>query len=462
VSTLKRLLPPSDRGRPRLTAALVALLAALLFTAVVSFATAANGDPLAAGGAGRAAGSLGVPTDRALSLAVAASPIRTIVRSGATAGRPSLMGAQLREQRSTQLQSMFQSMLQSQTTDPVTAEVDPRVDRASCTLLGRTWTDAGCSRSVCLTGEEYAKTGANAETCRIGGRRGASYGVEVDFRQCQALHRRWIGLLNYCASDPHRAETVVLDAPQCRGPFTSYVLLSEQPGGYDECLRPSRVAELSEEADASGRDLAAVVAERSATQCRWRAGHALVDGVCRETTAPPRPAVRGNVAVIGDSITWRGTNELATLQPDWVIDGSSGRQIHELDERLDAYRAAYGEPGGIVLALGTNAKSGWSEQEFVASVARVPASTPILLVTPFRQPGSSGRPALMDSYAGWFRRLAEQRPLTCVADWRTDVTRDSQLLVDGVHPTTIGEIYWAEMIDNAWGDCLERNELSSF
>lgn len=456
MSTLKTLLSPS--GRRRRLVVLLALVAALLLT---TGAGLGGGDPVVEGST-RAVAATGGTADGSLALAVAASPIRTIVRSGAGAALPSLMDAQLRDQRSTQLQAMFQSMLQTQTTDPVTAEVDPRVDRASCRLLGRTWTPAGCSRSECLSSDEYAKTGANAETCRIGGRRGASYGVEVDFRQCQALRRRWIGLLNYCASDPHRTEDVVPDAPQCRAPFTSYVLLSEQPGGYDECLRPSRVAELRGLAEASGRDLAAVVAERSVTQCRWRAGHAFVGGLCQESSTPPRPAVRNNVAVIGDSITWRGTNELATLQPDWVIDGSSGRQIDALDERLDAYRAAYGEPGGIVLALGTNAKSGWSEEQFAASIARVPASTPILLVTPFRQPGSTGRPALMDSYAGWFDRLAERRPLTCVADWRTDVTRDARLLVDGVHPTTIGEIYWAELIDNAWSDCLESNGLSSF
>lgn len=445
--------PPSWTDRPHpLAALLLVLLAAVLLT---TGATVADSGPVRTGGPAPAAGG-------AVALAVAAGPVRTGVGAAAPFGLPSLMAAQLREQRSTQLQARFQSMLQTQTTAPVTDEVDPRIDPASCTLLGRTWTPAGCSRIVCLTGDEYAKSGANAETCRIGGRRGASYGVEVDFRQCQALRRRWIDLLNYCASDPHRDEVVVPDAPQCRAPFTSYVLLTEQPGGYDECLRPARVDELEALARASGRDLAAVVAERSVTQCRWRPGRDLIGGVCRETSTPPRPAVRDNVAVIGDSITWRGTDELATLQPDWVIDGSSGRQIDALDERLDAYRAAYGEPGGIVLALGTNAKGGWTEEQFAASVARVPASTPILLVTPFRQPGSTGRPVLMDSYAGWFSRLAEQRPRTCLADWRTDVTRDAQLLVDGVHPTTVGEIYWAELIDNAWGDCLARSSLASF
>ncbi|MCY7396149.1 MAG: hypothetical protein LH468_08380 [Nocardioides sp.] len=444
-------------GRRRL---LVAVVVALVTLVLSAGATVANGDPLendatsfTLGAAVRGAADARVP---------AAAPVRVIVRSGTSAASPSLLGAQVHEQRSTQLQAAFQAMLQTQTSAPVTAEVDPRIDRASCALLGRTWGGTGCSRGACLTGHEYAKTGANAETCRIGGRRGASYGVEVDFRRCQALNRVWIGLLNYCASDPHRAETVVPDAPQCRAPYTSYVLLTEQDGGYDECLRPSRVTTLQATATATGRSVASVAAEQSRTQCGWRPAHVYLDGRCQEALTAPQPRVLNNVAVVGDSITWRGTNELATLQPDWVIDGSSGRQIDALDARLDAYRESWGEPGGVVLALGTNGRTGWREEQFRASIDRVPATTPILLVTPFREAGTTGRPELMDQYAEWFGRLAAERPLTCLADWRAEVFADRALLVDGVHPTTIGEVHWAEMIDNSWSSCLSRNAFSSF
>ena len=85
----------------------------------------------------------------------------------------------------------------------------------------------------------------------------------------------------------------------------------------------------------------------------------------------------------------------------------------------------------------------------------------MLFVTPFREPGSTGRPELMDLYAGWMQRLAQDRPRTCLADWRGVVTTDSRLLVDGVHPTSVGEIYWAQMIDRSWSSCLDSDGLSS-
>ena len=441
--------------RQRLRGVLATALTAVLASVLLSVSFGAGATVAQDGGQVSAAGAAQTTTGTAV-----ATLTRTVV-SKAPAGRASLLETQLHEQRATQLQSMLQSMLQLQPRAPVTSEVDPRIDQTSCSLLGRTWTDAGCSRQSCVTGHEYAKTGANAETCRIGGRRGASYGVEVDFRRCEALHRTWIGVLNYCASDPHRTETVIADAPQCVAPYTSYVVMSETEGSYDECMRPGRVVDLQRSAAAIGQPLAQVAALRSRTQCGWSPRHVYVDGVCVAGTAAV-PRVTRNVAVIGDSITWRGTNELATLRPDWVIDGSSGRQVDALDERLGAFRAAHGDPGGVVLALGTNARSGFTEEAFRSEVDTVPAGTPVLLVTPYRASGGTGRPQLMDDYAAWMHSLAETRPLTCVADWRAAVLADPTLLVDGVHPTSIGEVAWAELIDRSWTTCLKANGLTSF
>lgn len=416
---------------------------------------------LLAGSALAGTGALLSPTSAATGdTAVRSAPAaRSVVTLAPASGVPGLVQSQLHEQRTAQLAAMVQAMLQSQPVAPVTSEVDPRVDRESCALLGRTWTDGGCSRLSCVTGHEYAKTGANAETCRIGGRDGSSYGVEIDFRHCDALHRVWIGLLNYCASDPRREEVVVSDAAQCEAPYTSYVVMSEIDGADDECLRPARVADLTAIAEADGRSLAAVAAERSSTQCEWRAQHVYVDGVC--TAGAVLPTVRDNVVVVGDSITWRGTNELATLEPDWVIDGSSGRQVDALDERLAEFGAANGQPGGVVFALGTNGRTGWTEEQFRASIETLPADVPVLFVTPFRASTATGRPQLMDVYAGWMQRLVAERPLTCLADWRAAVSTDNALLVDGVHPTSIGEVFWAELVDSSWSTCLQQNGLTS-
>lgn len=441
--------------RRRLAAVLVTALAMVLGVGLLSAgATVASGEVDTVDGPS-------VP--RAAPALAGAAPVATVVRtvvSAAPVAGPSLVEDQLHAQRSAQLQTMLQTMLTSQPSTPVSEAVDPRVDQASCALLGRTWSVAGCSRESCVTGHEYAKTGANAETCRIGGRRGASYGVEVDFRRCEALHRAWISVLNYCASDPHRTESVISDAAQCRAPFTSYVLMSETEGSYDECLRPSRVEELRAVATSTGQPLAVVAAQRSRTQCGWAAQHVWSGGVC-VAGQPTTPVLADNVVVIGDSITWRGTNELATLEPDWVIDGSSGRQVDALDERLAAYRAAHGEPGGVVFALGTNGRSGFTEAEFRASIAQLPPSVPVLFVTPYRQPGTTGRPELVDTYDAWMHVLAKQRARTCIADWREAVTTDPTLLVDGVHPTSVGEVFWAELVDRSWNTCLERNDLTS-
>ena len=254
-------LPRTHRAR-RLERALVAL-AAVLATLLLAGSTLT-------------AGSVAAADDDALTTAASETVVRTapvvrrVVSAAGAARAPSLVQAQLREQRTAQLQAQFTAMLTDYPPDSVTDDVDPRISAQQCRLLGRTWTSAGCSRQGCVVGHEYAKTGANAETCRIGGRRGASYGVEVDFRRCDALHRAWIGLLNYCASDPHRDEVVVPDAEQCRAPYTSYVLMSETEGSYDECLRPERVGELQDIAAVQGRTLADVAAERSETQCGWR------------------------------------------------------------------------------------------------------------------------------------------------------------------------------------------------
>lgn len=458
--------PHAPRRRAR--AALVATLTAVLCTVLLSAgATVAQDDSSSAvGGAGQTQDSQRVVSAAAAvqgsgaKAASVATVTRSIVTAAAPAGRASLGESQLHQQRAAQLQSMLQTMLQLQPSAPVTAEVDPRIGLASCSLLGRTWSAAGCSRQSCITGHEYAKTGANAETCRIGGRRGASYGVEIDFRRCEALHRTWIIVLNYCASDPHRTESAIARAPQCLPPYTSYVVMSETEGSYDECMRPGRVAELQRTADASGQPLAQVAALRSRTQCAWSPQHVFVDGVCVAGPAPG-PAVTRNVAVIGDSITWRGTNELATLRPDWVIDGSSGRQVDALDDRLGAYRAAHGDPGGVVFALGTNGRSGFTEEQFRAAFDAVPAGVPVLLVTPYREAATTGRPELVDEYAAWMHRLAVDRPLTCVADWRAAVKADPALLVDGVHPTSIGEVSWAELIDRSWSSCLGAHSLTS-
>ncbi|WP_205472814.1 hypothetical protein [Nocardioides sp. SYSU D00038] len=334
-----------------------------------------------------------------------------------------------------------------------TSRIDPRIGRTACTLLGRRWA-RGCSRFACINPRHYAKTGRNAETCRIGGRHGRSFGVEIEERRCRALGRVWVNPLNFCVSDPVRSHRAVPDARQCAVRGRTYVQLSEREGFYDECLSRSRVAELRRIAARTGRGLAAVAAERSRVQCAWRPRSVWRGQRCVGTDRGP--AFSHRIAVIGDSITWRGTNELARLRPDWVVDGVTGRMIDEAASRLATVRAVHGEPAGLVFALGTNPRVGFTHDDFLALVDRVPASTPILFVLPWRDPrlNPARRVSRVASYASWMRQLASVRPLTCVADWEAAARQRPGLLVDGVHPTTSGEGVWARLVSTRWDDCL--------
>ena len=198
------------RGR-RWSPLLVAVLGTVLLSAGATVAQDARGRQ---GADGARVVSAAAAVQGSPARAVAPTVVRSIVTAAAPAGRASLGEAQLHEQRcgpaAVDAADHAAPPSPARRSPPRST---PASTSASCSLLGRTWSDAGCSRQSCVTGHEYAKTGANAETCRIGGRRGASYGVEVDFRRCEALHRAWIGVLNYCASDPHRTETVIAPAP---------------------------------------------------------------------------------------------------------------------------------------------------------------------------------------------------------------------------------------------------------
>jgi hypothetical protein len=311
-----------------------------------------------------------------------------------------------------------------------TTTYDRTVHATDCALLGRAFNEGlGCARERCVAGAVPWRTFAGAEACALAGQpQGYGYGATVGARQCSALHRRWIAAVNYCASEPDRSLALVRDAPQCAAPASIYVTLSESEGAYDECLTPARARTLAVAAAMHGTTLAGELARRQP--------EAASSG-------------RGGVLVVGDSITWRGSDELSRERPAFVVDAEPARRPSELRARLDAFRARHGQPTGLVIELGTNAAPGFDRADLAAAVRSVPAATPVMLVLPYLETGASA-PA---TFAGWMRSVAAERKGSCVADWPAYVRSHPAVLQDGIHPRNDAEGDWARWLSAEWDRC---------
>jgi len=340
---------------------------------------------------------------------------------------------------------------------------DARLGVEGCRLMGRVHVAGGCSRTRCAVRGEMIRFSPNAETCLVGGRSGTSYGSEIDSRVCRLLHRAWVAPVNLCAANPHRDRVLTYAAPQCAAPWSVYVTTSsisakratraEKEGRYDVCVRPSEARALLKESRRTGRKLRTVAVARSATLCELQPGHHFVDGACVQDDAAMRPAT---VLMVGDSLTWRGTNELARARPSWVIDGQSGRSLGQLDERLHRFQADRGMPTGLVIALGTNPARSFDADRLRAVLGELSEATPVMIVTPYRRRGPSTRAQVrqVDRSLALLSAEAATRPNTCTADWRALVTRRPGLLVDGTHQIRRAEGIWARLVSTSWQRCL--------
>ena len=332
---------------------------------------------------------------------------------------------------------------------------DPRVGAHDCALLGRVHVAAGCLRDTCVSGARPVRRSLGTELCALAGQGRYAFATPVDYRLCTALHRRWVAPVDWCASNPDRAARVVEGAAACLGQHSTYVNHRESEGEYDECLRPATVQRLRALAARHGTTLEREASRRSRTLCSSRPRHRYVDGLC----VRGRPAVaRGGDLLVGDSITWRGTDELGRLQPDLVIDGMPARQPDDLRGRLARYRADHGDPDGLVVELGTNRNRRYDESDLRADIGSLPADTVVMLVLPYR--ADRGRPPVVTAsstrFAGWMSAVAAARPRTCVADWRAVVDRRPDVLGDGVHPGPTQEEFWARWLSRSWTGCLDR------
>ncbi|MDP2773601.1 MAG: hypothetical protein Q8O61_08585 [Nocardioides sp.] len=344
----------------------------------------------------------------------------------------------------------------AQGADSALKRVDERIGKRVCTLLGRAWLPAGCSRATCKRAGDRARRNANAEVCRTPAEH--YYGRPIDFRACRSLHRYWAPQVNLCVSNPNRRRPSVRRAPQCVGVHSDYVMVRERPGAWDECVTPARRRQLERIALETGTPLRVIAEQRSPALCALRDNAEYVGGQCRATDPPP-PAegVGTGTLLVGDSLSWRGSDELARLHPRWRLDAVPGRPVTQLSPRVRRYLAARGAPETLVVALGTNPRESWRKRDYVAAVALVPAGTRVLFVTPYRDPATSSARAVrrLRAYDRWMREITDTRPNTCLADWRTMAATDPDLLVDGTHQSPDGEAVWAELVSRSWTACPE-------
>jgi hypothetical protein len=336
-----------------------------------------------------------------------------------------------------------------------TSAYDAGLDEADCVLLGRDFVERlGCSRTTCEPGAVPWRTTYGAEACTLrGAPKGYGFAATVDVRLCKALHRRWIAEVNYCASEPDRTTGSLFNAPQCMPPATVYVTLRESEGYYDECITTDRAGELVQRSVIDGSSLEDEVALRSNVQCPYRPGHVFVDGAC--VVDPGFHPTGGGVLMIGDSLTWRGSDELGRLRPTFTLDGEPARPATELAARLAHYRAGHGDPSGLIIELGTVPAKRFAQRDLATVVRSLPRATRVMFVLPYYELRTD--PVVVTPQSKridrWMRDLARSGEHSCVAEWPAYVRAHPATLQDGVHAKHRAEGRWAHWISQEWSHC---------
>jgi hypothetical protein len=336
-----------------------------------------------------------------------------------------------------------------------TSTFDERLSKSDCSLLGREYTSGrGCSRTDCVDDAVPFRRTFGAEACALKGQpTGYGFVSTIDAAQCKALQRRWIAAVNYCASEPDRSITALYDAPQCTGTASVYVTLTEAEGYNDECLTRERADALAVRAGGEGSTLTNETSMRSAIQCPYRAGHVYLNDQC--AVDPNARAAGGGVVMIGDSLAWRGGDELTKLRPTFTVDGEPARKLTELGPRLDVFRKLHGEPDGLIIELGTSPAPSFKQRDLTKIVESLPAGTDVMLVQPYYELNSDPVVVTKSSIevGSWMTALARSRPHTCVANWPGYVRSHPGILQDGVHTKHPAERQWARWVSQQWGHC---------
>jgi len=228
------------------------------------------------------------------------------------------------------------------------------------------------------------------------------------------------------------------------------------PGRYpDLCITPAEAESVAREAQRRRTSIAAAAGGRSRIICAAAPGYDWKAGRCRPLgrgESKTRTPVR--TLVVGDSVTYRAGDEMTEANRGWVVDGQAGTVIASFARRYRAFTRLHRTPRTVVMALATNVDGDASRRAFERAAARVPRSTRLVLVTPFRDRRVYPREArVLAERTRWLEALDRSRPGTCVAPWRAVAQRNPDLIVDGVHQTARGEEVFASVVARAVQAC---------
>lgn len=158
--------------------------------------------------------------------------------------------------------------------------------------------------------------------------------------------------------------------------------------------------------------------------------------------------------LLGDSIGAMSSAAFEERESGWTINAVHGRRVSELPLLMSNLRAVDRRPARVVVELGSNQSSGWSKEDYADAIHGLPASTQVLLVTPFKS-ARWGQKAVrtMAEYARWMNQIAARRPHTCVVPWRRAAKSHPGWLRDGLHPKPSYYAQWADILVRAEEAC---------
>ena len=175
---------------------------------------------------------------------------------------------------------------------------------------------------------------------------------------------------------------------------------------------------------------------------------------------PPPAADLGGFLMVGDSVSWRADDELAARTRGWTLDLRPGRRLDELPGRLDGLPRRPRQPQPADHPAGHQPPAGVQRGRLPhrdgqpARTRRRCCSCCPTASSTATTPARSRRPR---STASWMKRLAADRPLTCLADWPSYAASHLSNLVDGEHPGARHEGWYARYVVRAWGNCASSS-----
>lgn|GEM_PF-6008997 len=150
---------------------------------------------------------------------------------------------------------------------------------------------------------------------------------------------------------------------------------------------------------------------------------------------------RPKVTMIGDSITVRSTPALQAKLPGITIDGQVGRQLTTAPGLVQQHLPSMGPNDVLVIALGTNGNGGIADLD--SAINEAGHRKIVLVNTDCERPWTT-------SMNQQIQQAVNTHSNVTLADWHATIAgKESQLLVDGVHPDTYGQQLFAQTVATA-------------